>query len=104
MKISKKVGFDLEINNLILNSSKIHQTSFSKEVNLLCKKGLENTNILLEIEKLNKEIVDVKRINLIALDLLKQIYSDLDLEVTDVRKSNNLKMFFKNRKADRYLD
>ena len=100
MRILKKIGFNDVLFNEILNSSKQNKTDLTKEVNRLCKIGLD-------VDKNEKELYDLKH-ELIAaqikLETTEKNLRDMQSELNEngkkmVRLETELKEYKKERKG-----
>lgn len=100
MRILKKIGFNDVLFNEILNSSKQNKTDLTKEVNRLCKIGLDVDKNEKELYDLRKELNDIKRICIYTDDLLKQLFANLDLSNVDIKTSKSLNEYIKGKKYD----
>lgn len=100
MRILKKIGFNDELLNNIINSAKKNKSDITKEVNRLCKIGLNLEESEKESYDLQKELKDIKRICIYTNELLKQMFANLDLTNVDINKSKSLNEYMKGRKND----
>lgn len=100
MRILKKIGFNDELLNNIINSAKKNKSDITKEVNRLCKIGLNLEESEKESYDLQKELKDIKRICIYTNELLKQMFANLDLTNVDINKSKSLNEYIKGRKND----
>lgn len=105
--IDKKrhIRIDEEIDNKILTSIKHNKNSYTKEINIILKKGFEVENSIDKVENLTKimnECVNLLNTNLL---LTKQLYADMDFQnPIDPNKSQSLKQVFINMRKDKYND
>lgn len=100
MRILKKIGFNDELLNNIINSAKKNKSDITKEVNRLCKIGLNLEESEKESYDLQKELKDIKRVCIYTNELLKQMFANLDLTNVDINKSKSLNEYMKGRKND----
>ena len=104
-QIKKDVHIYVEINmaKAIQELSIKEKTSLSDMYSKLLKYGLEYDDLSKKVVELRNILNRIELTNYYNKRLLQQIYSDLNLEKTDVRKSYNLNEFnrenFKGRKS-----
>ena len=94
MVIKKNISITLEIYKIIDQYAKEHKCNFSKACSDLIQSTEENANK--NIILINDEINNIsKKVN-ISYSLLKQLYSDIQIEnITDTKQSKSLKEFYK---------
>ena len=104
-QIKKDVHIYVEINTAkaIQELSIKEKTSLSDMYSKLLRYGLEYDDLSKKVEEMYIILNKIELTNHYNKKLLQQIYSDLNLEKTDVRKSYNLNEFnrenFKGRKS-----
>lgn len=104
-KIDKHFLLSLELDNRLKIISEEKNITYTYLVEKLLQKGIDNEYELKKIEKLETELIYLKnKINLI-LDLLMQIYADMDFDnIKDIKNSKALKTFFRKRNDLNYDD
>lgn len=104
-QIKKDVHIYVELNMVkeIQELSIKEKTSLSDMYSKLLRYGLEYDDLSRKVEELRSILNKIDSTNYYNKKLLQQIYSDLNLEKTDVRNSYNLNEFnrenFKGRKS-----
>lgn len=102
MTIDKHIYFTSDEVLRINEYCKKNKLTFSKGVCKLTDISLDGIDILLRLDKLEKEIDNITRILGIVLALEKQIYSDMAFEnLSDPKNSIALNQFFKKMKGIR---
>ena len=104
-KIDRHIVISEELHNKILTYMKESRNNYSEEISAMIEEAISNR---IKQEKLNdiyKNILTLTRKTNLIYELLKQLYSDLDLtNITDVKKSYALNEFFNRIKTSKFDD
>ena len=105
IKIDTHVRFNSDYYSFVKDYCNKNGITFSKAIEKIIENFKIEYDIEIKVESiiLNQEKI-YKKINLIYR-LLEQLYSDLEFTyITDVKKSDTLKLFYKVLRSDRMID
>lgn len=94
-----------DTDKLVREYASKNNIAFSKAIDRLIIMALEQEKNIDVINNIKNEISVNNKNSYIIIDLIKQLYSDLEIDnITDPNKNKGLKSFFNNRKKDKYND
>lgn len=104
-KIDKHILMPIDLDNELKIMSKENKITYTCLVVDLIRSAVKEKNKLQKIEDLESKLIYIKnKINL-TLELLMQIYADMDFDnIKDIKNSTALKKFFRKRKDINYDD
>lgn len=90
---------DDEVFNIINNKKVLNKYSYSKAVNDLVSVANDYDNLIQELENVKKRMDDIFAKEYLIIDLLKQLYSDMQIvNLTEPKKNDALQKFFELRR------
>ena len=96
--IRKHIYFDNDTLNILDKYQRQNNISCSQAIRDLILIGINNINLDEIINELKKQYDKLINVSYLQLDLIKQLYSDLEIQnITNPNKNNALQKFFKNR-------
>lgn len=96
--IKRHIYFDNDTLNILYKYQSQNNISFSQAIRDLIFIGTKNISIDKEIIELKEREEKIINVNYLQLDLIKQLYSDLEIQnITNPNKNKALQNFFKNR-------
>lgn len=94
-----------DTDKLVREYASKNNIAFSKAIDRLIIMALEQEKNIDIVKNIKNEISINNRNSYIIIELIKQLYSDLEIDnITDPTKNKGLKLFFNNRKKDKYND
>ena len=103
-KQSKHLNIRPSIDERIEVLKKLEEITYTEEVNRLLEIGLNNTQTDKEIYEIKKQVDSIMKLLALILELNKQMYADLNFPIKDIKTSESLNKFFKNRKGSKWYD
>jgi hypothetical protein len=103
-KQSKHLNIKPSIDDRIDALKKLEGITYTEEVNRLLEIGLNNTQTAKEIYEIKKQVDSILKLLALNFELNKQIYADLNFPIKDIKTSESLNKFFKNRKGIKWYD
>ena len=104
LKLDRHLKIEEELYRKVLLLAKEEGLSFSSEVSVLITEALYNRLKQSQLDKIEKELVSIKKIILLLLELVKQMYSDFNISpnsITDPKKSIALSEFFRKLRGSK---
>lgn len=96
--IRKHIYFDTDTLNILDKYQEQNNISCSQAIRDLILIGINNINLNEKIKEFKQQEEKLLNVNYLQLDLIKQLYSDLEIQnITNPNKNNALQKFFKNR-------
>ena len=104
-KISKHISIPEELFNKVLVYKKEHHITYSEEICNMIEEAISNRVKQEQLNKLNNDLKYVlKKVNL-TYELVKQMYSDLNLtNITDPKNSYSVNEFLRKVKISKLDD
>ena len=103
-KQSKHLNIRPFIDERIEVLKKLEKITYTEEVNRLLEMGLNNNQADKEIYEIKKQVDSIMKLLALILELNKQIYADLNFPIKDIKTSESLNKFFKNKKGSKWYD
>lgn len=105
MKKERHIYLEEELYQVLNNYSFNKRKSINESVNDLIKLGLEADSNMKLVTELKNTVNRINKNTYLTFELLKQLYADLNFpQVSDMKTSESLNIFFRKIKGNKYND